>query len=278
MYMSVSAVAEKFHISKRSVQLLCEQGRMEGAYMISGEWLIPSAARKPADARKKQFVPSNELSMFEEYKDQDTERISLNQVCEMLSISAATAKNWIRLGKLTVCEDGKNFDKAYIGKLVSEIKSGKDTRLKSRRNKKAVSGSVIYKDYVENENNRNIVRNILEECSQISEEELRVMIAFFAAQLYCQSREIATPPIAFSQITTMSDDCTFNALISDLIGGIDLDRFDDSNIQFIVKLNIDFIPCRRYIGIYLYIVTGFKSAQTDWRLLYAGSYSEKTYR
>ncbi len=65
-------------------------------------------------------------------------------MCEILSISTATAKNWIRLGKLTVCEDGKSFDKAYIEKMVSEIKSGKDTRLKSRRNKKSVSGSVIY--------------------------------------------------------------------------------------------------------------------------------------
>ncbi len=62
--MSVSAVAEKFNISKRRVQLLCEQGRIEGANMVSGVWLIPSEAQKPVDARKKQLVPLNQLSLL----------------------------------------------------------------------------------------------------------------------------------------------------------------------------------------------------------------------
>lgn len=53
MYISVSDVAEKFNISKRRVQILCEQGRIEGANMMSGVWLIPTNAQKPADARKK---------------------------------------------------------------------------------------------------------------------------------------------------------------------------------------------------------------------------------
>ena len=250
--MSVSDAAEKFNISKRRVQLLCEQGRIEGANIVSGVWLIPSAAQKPVDARKKQLVSENQLYFFEESEDMNTEKLSFSQVCEILSISAATAKNWIRLGKLTICEDGKTFEKAYIEKLVSEIKNGKDTRLKSRRNKKSVSGNVLYKDYVENENNRNVVENILEECRHISEEELKVIIAFFAFQLYCQSREIATPANVFPDIASVSNDCIFNDLIADLIGNIDLNSFDYTNIQFIFKLTVSFIPTEDTLG-FIYI-------------------------
>ena len=44
MYISVSDAATKFNISKRRVQLLCEQGRISGANMVSGVWLIPETA------------------------------------------------------------------------------------------------------------------------------------------------------------------------------------------------------------------------------------------
>ena len=41
MYISVNDAAEKFNISKRRVQIICEQGRIRGANMVSGVWLIP---------------------------------------------------------------------------------------------------------------------------------------------------------------------------------------------------------------------------------------------
>lgn len=198
------------------------------------------------------FHVSNQCSVLEVFNDTEIEKLSFNQVCEILSISAATAKNWIRLGKLTICEDGKSFEKAYIKNLVSEIKSGKDTRLKSRRNKKSVSGNVCYKDYVESENNQNIVESILDECSCISEEELRVILAFFACQLYCQSREIVLPDVDFLKSAFAVNDSIFDALIADLLGNIDLGRFDDTNIQFIFKMNVLFVPTEDTLG-FIYI-------------------------
>lgn len=170
-----------------------------------------------------------------------TERLTLEQVCGLLSISTATAKNWIRLGKLKVCEDGITFDKIYVERLVDEIKSGHDTRLKNRRNKKSVTGNVLYKDYVKNENNRNVVSLILEICKHISEEELRVIIAFFATQLYCQKNGVS-----------VSDDKTFNTLIGDLVRNIDLTDFDYSNIKFVFQLNLEFISTEDTLG-FIYI-------------------------
>ena len=67
MYISVSDAAEKFNISKRRVQLLCEQGRIEGASRMSGVWLIPTNAQKPTDARRKSTLPESQLSLFDDF-------------------------------------------------------------------------------------------------------------------------------------------------------------------------------------------------------------------
>ena len=53
MYISVRDAAAKFNVSKRRVQVLCEQGRILGAYRVSGVWLIPESAAKPFDGRRR---------------------------------------------------------------------------------------------------------------------------------------------------------------------------------------------------------------------------------
>lgn len=80
-----------------------------------------------------------------------TEIITLNEACERLSISTATGKNWVKLGKIIPCSqlDGiYYFNKADILNLKEELVSGKNTALKSRRNKKYVSGHGLYTSYV----------------------------------------------------------------------------------------------------------------------------------
>lgn len=51
-YLSAKEVAQKWNISRRRVQLLCEEGRIEGAFKLSEVWVIPKDAVKPADRRK----------------------------------------------------------------------------------------------------------------------------------------------------------------------------------------------------------------------------------
>ena len=51
-YLSAKEVAEKWDISRRRVQILCEEGRIQGAFKLSDVWVIPKDAEKPADKRK----------------------------------------------------------------------------------------------------------------------------------------------------------------------------------------------------------------------------------
>lgn len=50
-YLSISQTAEKWGVSRRKVQVLCSENRIQGAVRIGYVWAVPSDAKKPADAR-----------------------------------------------------------------------------------------------------------------------------------------------------------------------------------------------------------------------------------
>ena len=52
-YLTVKEMAEKWGISGRRVNLLCNEGRIEGAEKKGFMWLIPKDAEKPIDLRCK---------------------------------------------------------------------------------------------------------------------------------------------------------------------------------------------------------------------------------
>ena len=47
-------MAEKWNISSRRIQVLCKEGRIEGAVYKYDRWLITADAEKPQDQRKEQ--------------------------------------------------------------------------------------------------------------------------------------------------------------------------------------------------------------------------------
>ena len=52
-YLSVAQTSEKWGISKRRIQILCNENRSPGAMKIGTVWAIPEDAEKPKDARVK---------------------------------------------------------------------------------------------------------------------------------------------------------------------------------------------------------------------------------
>lgn len=214
MYISVNDAATKFNISKRRVQLLCEQGRISGASMVSGVWLIPETAQRPVDGRKKRS-DDNQLSFF----DMTQKVLTVDDVCKALSISKATAKNWIRLGKIVPDMGDQLFSSEYVEKFVAELKSDNNTKLKSRRNKKSATGKVLYKDYVHTASNQKLVADLLELGVIENQRELLIVLANFAVQLYYQSRNIQfTENNVLLDFLSQEHTSDFHILIRDLIG------------------------------------------------------------
>ena len=58
-FLSAKETAEKWNISRRRVQFLCGQGRIQGAFKLSDVWVIPKDAKKPADRRKIRKKPTD---------------------------------------------------------------------------------------------------------------------------------------------------------------------------------------------------------------------------
>lgn len=52
-YLSVAQTAERWGISPRRIQILCNEERIPGAVRIGRSWAIPDDEPKPADARIK---------------------------------------------------------------------------------------------------------------------------------------------------------------------------------------------------------------------------------
>jgi hypothetical protein len=59
-YITASQAAQKWNISQRRVQILCEEGRIDGVFKLGDNWAIPISANKPIDARRKKENKSEE--------------------------------------------------------------------------------------------------------------------------------------------------------------------------------------------------------------------------
>ncbi|MEG2175143.1 MAG: DNA-binding protein, partial [Oscillospiraceae bacterium] len=48
-YISVKAASEKWGISERRIQKLCEENRIDGTLKFGRAWMLPKDAMKPVD-------------------------------------------------------------------------------------------------------------------------------------------------------------------------------------------------------------------------------------
>lgn len=184
-YTSVKAIAKKFQLSERRVQKLCETNRIEGCQMVSGVWLIPEDAEKPSDERITELCDIKDC-------------LSLKELCNELSISLATGRNWIKLGKVTP-QYTKNktcfFTRAYMELLKKELISGKNRALKSRRNKKFVLGNSMYNSYIsEQSKNMPIFQELFTRIDkneiELTVDVIQYIIADCALHLFAQKMKL----------------------------------------------------------------------------------------
>ena len=57
-FMSTKDASEKWGISERRIQKLCEEERIPGVFRLGRSWAIPKDAEKPMDARIKKCKPT----------------------------------------------------------------------------------------------------------------------------------------------------------------------------------------------------------------------------
>ena len=65
---SVKEAAEKWQISERRIQKLCENGRIEGVKRFGHSWMIPADVKKPCDLRKRRKEDKSEVEAAHEHQ------------------------------------------------------------------------------------------------------------------------------------------------------------------------------------------------------------------
>ncbi|MGP1611495.1 MAG: TaqI-like C-terminal specificity domain-containing protein [Catonella sp.] len=161
-------------------------------------------------------------------RQSDEKMLSLADVCRELSISEATAKNWIKLGKLIPDKLGTTyFSIDYMQKLKADISSGNNTALKSRRNKKFVSGRGLYYSYIPNDSKnlapvQEIVNFVDENNIEITNDLLLSIIADCALKLILSMSDSSINiPVLKAFINNEYLPEPYSFLINDLIDGIE---------------------------------------------------------
>lgn len=168
------------------------------------------------------------VALFEKEKQDKKSELTIGDLCEMLSISEATAKNWIKLNKIAPSYfkgSTAYFSKEYVDFLICNLQSKASELLKSRRNKKYVSGSFLYKDYISSfSKNTSIIATILENIEtknlNLSETEIKYIIADSAIQLLFQKKQLKNNIIGSYLSEYLNNVISFdvyNRLIDDLI-------------------------------------------------------------
>ncbi len=166
--------------------------------------------------------------------EKDFASMSLQELCEDISISAATGKNWIKSGKIKAQRTEGNrpyFSREYAERLKRDIRSGAIASLKSRRNKKYISGNVLYTSYISDTSVNvapvsDLITRLAAENTGVREEELRFLLAECAIQLFLSNSDADEPSFCF--LTDYLDGRItlgiYGTLIDDLIGDYDRAR------------------------------------------------------
>ena len=69
-YVTSKEIAERWGISVRRVQIMCAEGKIEGALRFGRAWAIPKNASKPSDGR----VTTGDYRDWRKSKDDITQR------------------------------------------------------------------------------------------------------------------------------------------------------------------------------------------------------------
>lgn len=184
--------------------------------------------------------------------EKENDVLTYTEACDFLSISYATLKNWIRLGKIIPDTEGNGFSRKYLTEVVRQINSGETKLLKNRRNKTGISGAFLYKNYSLCEDNKKAVCNLLNNKAP-EHAEIHLLLANIAAHLYCQKNGIEMPEdYILPALINNFKNSDFTGLLSDLIGETDYNTALSPFMKKASVIKFKYVPGEDTLG-FVYI-------------------------
>jgi len=113
-YLTVKEAGGKWGITARMVNHYCAAGRITGAIKKGNLWLVPDDTEKPLDGRYKRKqkhldieAGSNDTITYKE--NVSTEKYSISQIAQILSLSKDTLRYYDKIGLLTPTRGENNY-------------------------------------------------------------------------------------------------------------------------------------------------------------------------
>lgn len=179
---------------------------MKYCFPDTGREIIQLPSTSPANAAfsldKLTAVWQKELTPLTGMPDSaDTGGLTLEALCQELSISYATGKNWLKSGRLAYDSGTKQlplFSQDYVSAYKKKLSESKQELLKSRRNKSCITGNSFYHSYLMPDSpNISSVKTLLERIEACAyptgETGIRLVLAQCAIQLYRQCNYVNQP-------------------------------------------------------------------------------------
>lgn len=91
-YMTVKDAAEKWNISRRRVNTLCQENRIPNAAMLGNMWIIPKDSKKPLDKRKSKAIIKTERRFIVTIEEVVSEDFDVTTDCIENAIQLACKK------------------------------------------------------------------------------------------------------------------------------------------------------------------------------------------
>lgn len=69
-YLTTSQIAEKWGLTERRIRMMCQEGKIEGAFLVGKTWNIPENTEKPKRVNAKSVSPKNKLKEILSLKEE----------------------------------------------------------------------------------------------------------------------------------------------------------------------------------------------------------------
>ena len=201
--------------------------------------------------------------------------LTIDEVAYELSISVATVRNWIKLGRIKKHKKqgkARMFDYNEIMKIKDDISKGQSHKLQSRRNKKMVSGNLIPIEYVSYELYLKIIKHIIEIGSRIEHKNSVSIILLEIALKFLKSREKIIQKESLNRsltelyIKNSLDIPTYiNTILNQLVNPDDVTVID-SDLNALAEINqleIPFISGEDFLGLAYMSLSAAKSRKNS---------------
>lgn len=175
------------------------------------------------------------------YRHSD-QMLTLRQLCDELSISPATGRNWLKSGRLTATSHDNNkplFSSEYLKQIKSSIRRRDNKLLKSRRNKTGISGHRYYDSYLLPDSPnipvvKELVKRVEETGYPTGHSSICLLLRICACELYHQAG-ITPNPLLLEELNVSSQ-------------GL-LTETSDRNIPDLSSLPYSYIPGEDLLGL-----------------------------